>query len=137
MFSQMAEPVRDLSSGPGLIVRTGSSYYRVRGSPGSEIAPCPALATVPEAPYWLLGIGLHKDEAAPVIHLQALLAGHSLNTAGASRILLMRDSGRPVAYLVDDVEPDEGQTEATELDLPGVGRVLISHSFIAKNNSEY
>ena len=137
MFSQMAEPVRDISSGPGLIVRAGSSYYRVRACPGSEIAPCPALATVPDAPYWLLGIGLHKNEAAPVVHLQALLAGQSLNTAAASRILLMRDSGCPVAYLVDDVEPDEGQTEATELDLPGVGRVLISHAFIAKYNSEY
>ena len=137
MFSQMAAPVRDISSGPGLIVRAGSSCYRVRGSAGSEIAPCPALATVPEAPYWLLGIGLHKNEAVPVIHLQALLAGHALNTPAASRILLMRDSGRPLAYLVEDVEPDEGQTEATELDLAGVGRVLISHSFNNKENSEY
>jgi len=130
MLFQMAEPVRDISSSPGLLVRAGASYYRVSGSPGTEVAPCPALVTVPNGPHWLLGIGLHKNEAVPVVHLQALLAGRSHPAPSATRLLLLRDSGQPVAWLVDDVEPDDGRPDAAGLDLLGVARVLMAHAFL-------
>ena len=135
MFPTMAEPVRDLSSSPGLILQVGSSHYRVRGSAGSEIAPCPPLATVPDAPHWLLGIGLHKNEAIPVVHLQALLEGQPCDPSRAARILVMRTPPHAVAYLVNDIDPEravgEGGHEADDLDLLDVGRVLMAHAFWA------
>ena len=139
MFSQMATPIRDISASPGLILQVGPSCYRVVGSAGSEIAPCPVLAVVPNAPYWLLGVGLYKNEAVPVVHLQALLEGHASAVSRTARMLVLHDAGRAVAYLVDDVDADPGNgngngnggRQAIELDLPGVSRVLMAHAFLA------
>ena len=130
MFYQTAEPVRDMPPSSSLLVQAGSTCYRVSGSPGTEVAPCPPLATVPNGPHWLLGIGLHKNEAVPVVHLQALLTGHSHPASGAARLRLSRDSGQPVAWLVDDVEPDDGRRAAAGLDLLGIARLLMAHAFL-------
>lgn len=141
MFSQIAKPVRDISSSPGLIVQVGSAHYRVLGSPGSEVAPCPPLASVPQTPYWLLGVGLYKHEAIPVVHLQALLEGQARDASHATQMLVMRDACPVLGYLVNNVEadgPNSAQTHAAEqprevldLDLIGVGHVLMAHSFLA------
>jgi chemotaxis signal transduction protein len=134
MFFQEVAPVRDLSSSAALLVRAGSSRYRVRGLPGTEVARCPALATVPDAPQWLLGIGLYKNVAIPVIHLQALLEGQAPGTVRAARLLVMRAPGCPLAYLVDDVDPaariNDDLHDVEELDLPALGRVLMAHAFL-------
>ena len=140
MFSQTEESVGDIVPSLGLIIRAGSLSYRVSGSPGSEIAPCPALATVPQAPYWLLGIGFHKNEAIPVVHLQALLEGRARDPSRAARMLVVRDACPALGYLVDDVDADPGTdsgrsvhsdaSAAIELDLQRMGHVLIGHAFL-------
>ena len=141
MFSPIAKPVRDISSSPSLIVQVGSAHYRVLASPGSEVAPCPPLASVPQTPYWLLGLGLYQHEAIPVVHLQALLDGQARDASRATQMLIMRDACIALGYLVTDVEadaPNSAQTDATEqreevldLDLIGVGHVLMAHASLA------
>ena len=140
MFSSAAEPLGDMPSSPGLILQVGQSRYRVRGLPGSEVVPCPALACVPDGPDWMLGIGLHKNEAVPVIDLQQVLQGTSRAPARHARMLIVRAGGRPMAYLVDDIDADPGvlaergdsndgaSSALLELDLLGVGRVLMTHA---------
>ena len=141
MFSEMAEPIRDISSSLSLILRVGSSRYRVIAAPGSEVVPCPALASVPNAPYWLLGIGLHKNEAIPVVHLQALLEEQLRDTTRAARVLVLRGAARALGFLVDDVDPDDAardtQLQIAELDLLSVGHVLMASAFLPVERSEY
>jgi hypothetical protein len=140
MFSSAEEPLEDRPPGPGLILQVGHSRYRVAGLPGSEVAPCPPLARVPDGPDWMLGISLHKNEAIPVIHLQHVLQGPSRVPTRNARMLVVRAGARPIAYLVDDIDADSatgaehrdtvGGTESapTELDLLTVGRVLMTRA---------
>lgn len=138
MFSSVEAPLGDMPSSPGLILQVGHLRYRVAGLPGSEVAPCPALASVPDGPDWMLGISLHKNEAIPVIHLQHVLEGPSRVPSRNARMLVVRAGARPMAYLVDDIDADPAtgaeQRDAVvgagsapiELDLLTVGRVLMT-----------
>lgn len=140
MFSSVEEPLRDMLPSPGLILQVGHLRYRVAGLPGSEVAPCPPLASVPGGPDWMLGISLHKNEAIPVIHLQHVLQGPSHVPSRNARMLVVRAGARPMAYLVDNIDADSaagmehrdavGGTESapTELDLLTVGRVLMTRA---------
>lgn len=138
MFSSAEGPLGDMPRSPGLILQVGHSRYRVAGLSGSEVAPCPPLASVPDGPDWMLGISLHKNEAIPVIHLQHVLQGPSHVPSRNSRMLVVRAGARPLAYLVDDIDADSqagvahrdavsgAESAPIDLDLLTVGRVLMS-----------
>ena len=140
MFSSVQEPLGDMPFSPGLILQVGHSRYRVAGLPGSEVAPCPALASVPDGPDWMLGISLHKNEAIPVIHLQHVLQRPSHVPSRNARMLVVRAGARPLAYLVDDIDADSAtgaehrdavggaESAPIELDLLTLGRVLMTRA---------
>jgi hypothetical protein len=72
---------------------------------------------------------VHKGEALPVVDLAAVL-DDAAPTVGAElrRMLVNRSGGVSVAFLVDDVDADDGREGAILLDLDAVTRDILSRS---------
>lgn len=92
------------------------------------MAPAPAAAPVPVpgASSWLRGVAVHKDEAVALVDLARALEAAPAGAAG--RMLVTRDAGLTVGFLVDDVDGDHGREEAEALDLRGLGRELLARA---------
>ena len=112
-----------------LVLRVGSARYRVPGSPGCQVAPAPSCAPVPGAPPWLCGVGIYKGEALPLVHLASALDPVTTADPGScARMLVTRDAGTPVAFLLDDVDGDAGGGDAAALDLRALARDLLGRA---------
>lgn len=112
-----------------LLLRLGDARYRVASSAGCEVAPTPPLASLPGAPPWLAGVVVYKGEALPAVVLSPLLdAAQAADRRYSARMFVTRDAGFAVAFLVDDVDPDDGREDAIELNLEQLGRALLARS---------
>ncbi len=112
---------------PALLLRVASGCQRVSGLAGCEVAECPPVAALPMAPPWLVGVAVHKGEALPLVDLDAVLAGREARAPGPrSRMLVTHGGGCRVAFVVDDVDADDGREDAGPLDLDALTRGLLA-----------
>lgn len=68
-----------------------------------EIVPVPAVAPVPGAQAWLLGVGNLRGNLLPVVDLKLFLEGERSVLHEGQRVLVVRQSGGDVAVLIDEL----------------------------------
>ena len=112
-----------------MLLHLGDVCYRIAGSAGCEVAPTPALASLPGAPPWLAGVVVYKGEALPLVLLSPLVdEAPAAAVRRGGRMFVTREAGFAVAFQVDDVDADDGREGAIELDLGQLGRELLART---------
>ena len=86
----------------GIGLRVGAHRVVVPLAAVSEVRPLPALARVPGAPPWLLGVGNANGRLLPVTDL-GLYAGLEARAGAAARVVVVEREGHLTGIAVDEV----------------------------------
>lgn len=102
------------------------------------VAECPALARVPAAPAWLLGVGELRGGLLPVVDLAAAEAGSVAPSAPGPHVLLVEVRGQTMGFSVSDVsvEPDDSElSQAPEIAIMELAAWLLKSPFTPPEDS--
>ena len=125
-FYQDELPETPPAAPPALRLALRERRYRVFGGEGWEVTPRVPCATVPGACPWLQGLVMHKGQALPLLDLALALDPDAAAAAADGPMLVARCGGVTAAFLVDDVDADDGSADAVDLDLDGLVRDLLA-----------
>ena len=86
-----------------LLMRQGIEYFALVLTAAMEAMELPALTAIPEAPAILLGMLTDRGGGIPVFAGSRILGVEGLG-AGDEVLVIVRDAGRQVGLVVDEVE---------------------------------
>ena len=104
----------------------GEQRYRGLGEGGWEVTPRAPCASVPGARPWLEGLVMHKGKALPLLDLALALDPDGPAARPGGPMLVARCGAVSAAFLVDDVDADDGSADAADLDLDALMRDLLT-----------
>lgn len=87
----------------GIAFRLGSRRLAASFDEVVEIISLPPLTPVPGGEAWLLGVANLRSSLLPVVDLKQYLEGERTLQHGATRALVIRQSGGDVAVLIDEL----------------------------------
>ena len=108
----------------GVAYRVGSRRLVSGFADVVEIVPVPAVAAVPGAQPWLLGVGNLRGNLLPVVDLKSFLEGERSVLHESQRVLVVRQPGGDVAVLIDELygQRSFGANDQAEVESLGGGR---------------
>lgn len=111
-------PDHPAGAGAHLRVRVADRELRLPLSALAGVADCPALARIPAAPRWLLGVGGLHGRLLPVVDLAAAETGAAPASGPGPRVLLVEVGGHLLGFSVSDISVEAD--DATPVEGPDV-----------------
>ena len=111
----------------GVAYRVGSRRLVSGFADVVEIVPVPAMAPVPGAQAWLLGVGNLRGNLLPVVDLKSFLEGERSALHENQRVLVVRQPGGDVAVLIDELYGQRSFGADDETDVDGLGEGRYAH----------